>query len=675
LLKDCKFTRKDVLTFNPELASWDVLLAKAEEYDAYPPEGKSKVEHHLRQIIVVLIRRMISDHLAFVGIGKSFFTIADLKDIRHRRIGRGRIGGKAGGIMLAHKILQHALAKTEIEMGHPITIPDSYFIGSDVFYDFYELNGFHDFHDQKYKTPDEIIADYPNVVEAFTRGHFPEETLAHLRDLLAELGQIALIVRSSSLLEDNFGSAFAGKYDSYFCPNQGTLDENLAALIDAIKRVYASVYNPSALLYRRQKGLVDYDERMAILIQRVEGKRFRHYLFPTLAGVAFSRNPFRWNRQIRREDGFLRMVWGLGTRAVDRVANDYPRMVALSHPNLRPEKTATEIKKYSQHFVDLIDLAENCMKTLPVGEVISANYPGIRLLAALDKGDYIQPIFSLGGDLDPGAMVLTFDGIAQDAGFVSTMKTILKTLEKYYKVPVDLEFAVDVLADHPRPKYSFHLLQCRPLISQELEEEFNLPANVPAEETLFLAQKLVPDGIVSKIRYVVYIDPGIYSRITERSVKLELGRIVGRLNKRLEDERFILMGPGRWGSSNIDLGVKVTYADIYNTRVLVEIATGENGETPEVSYGTHFFQDLVEAQIYPLPLYPNDVDVIFNQVFLDNAPNVLSELLPAEALYEEYIKVIEVPVVSNGRLLEIVMNAEQGKALAYFVASNEQQPE
>jgi len=128
------------------------------------------------------------------------------------------------------------------------------------------------------------------------------------------VGQAPLIVRSSSLLEDNFGSSFAGKYDSYFCPNQGTLEENLAALVEAIKCVYASVHNPAALLYRRQKGFIDYDERMAVLIQKVEGRRFRDYYLPTIAGVAFSRNPFRWNRKIRREDGLVRMVCGLGTR-------------------------------------------------------------------------------------------------------------------------------------------------------------------------------------------------------------------------------------------------------------------------------------------------------------------------------------------------------------------------
>jgi pyruvate,water dikinase len=231
-----------------------------------------------------------------------------------------------------------------------------------------------------------------------------------------------------------------------------------------------------------------------------------------------------------------------------------------------------------------------------------------------------------------------------------------------------VEFAVDILTDRPRPKYNFHLLQCRPLKSLEWGETLQLPADVPEADKLFSAHKLVPQGVVSNIDYIIYIDPEAYGRIAERSVKLEIGRIVGRLNNRLERERFILMGPGRWGTSNIDLGVKVTYADIFNTRVLVEIAMGKDGETPEVSYGTHFFQDLVESRIYPLPLYPCEEGVIFNQALLDGAPNALPELLPDDAAYVDCVKVIDVKSVSGGRFLEIVMDGEQDQALAYLTA-------
>lgn len=661
--------REVVLTFNPELAPWDLLFAKGEEYERYPPAEKAHIMHHLEEITVVLIKGMISDQLYFVGIAKRFFTIGDLKEIRRRRIGRGRIGGKAAGLLLASKILQHAQAEGKLDVGVPLVVPDSYYVGADVFYDMHDLNNLHEFHNQKYKSSEEIIADYPKVVEATSRAHFPPEITARLRDMLAEIGPYPIIVRSSSLLEDNFGSAFAGKYDSFFCANQGTPEENLIALSQAIKRVYASVHNPNALLYRRQKGLVDYDERMAILIQKVAGRPHGQYFFPDVAGVGFSRNPFRWNRKIRHEDGFLRLVWGMGTRAVDRVANDYPRMVALSHPDLRPEKSIAEIRKYSQHHVDAVDLAENRFRSLPVEAVISGGSSGIRLLASLDQGDYLQPIIGLGPDLRPTSLVLTFDGLVQNRTFTGAMKAVLKTLEHYYSFPVDIEFAMDIMGDRGKPDFLLTLLQCRPLTSHVWAEGLSMPVDMPETDKIFSAHKMVPHGVVSDIEYIVYVDPETYSRIPDQAQKTEIGRVVGRLNKRLEGKSFILMGPGRWGSSNIDLGVKVSYADIYNTRMLVEIAMAKGGATPEVSYGTHFFQDLVESKIYPLPLYPDDSGAVFNSAFLTGAPNVLADLLPEDAQVADFVKVIDVRAAADGRTLEVVMNAEHDEALAYLKVS------
>jgi hypothetical protein len=168
------------------------------------------------------------------------------------------------------------------------------------------------------------------------------------------------------------------------------------------------------------------------------------------------------------------------------------------------------------------------------------------------------------------------------------------------------------------------------------------------------------------VRYVAFIDPVRYHQAPDHVTKLELARVVGRLNKRLEGEQFILIGPGRWGSSNLDLGVKVTYADIYNARVLVEIPLTHGGSTAEASYGTHFFQDLVEAGIYPLPVTPGEEGAMLNLRFLTESPNVLADLLPADATYGQYVRVIDVPAVSEGRHLEIAMNGEQERAVGYL---------
>jgi hypothetical protein len=669
VLADRAPTHRLALSFNPELAPWDLLFAQGEEYESLPPAERAKVEHHLREIIVVLIKGMISDHLEFVGVAKELFRIQDLKEIRRRRIGRGKIGGKSAGMLLAKRILDRAAAEGDPGLSAHIRIPESYFVGADVFYDFLAINGFNRYMNQKYRPGDVIEAEYRAILSTYMDGTFPDEIVYSLKGLLDEVGNAPLIVRSSSLLEDNFGTAFAGKYESRFVANQGTPEGNLAALLNAIKRVYASVLSPDALLYRQRMGLIDYDERMAVLIQKVQGTPFRNYHFPMVAGVAYSRNPFRWNPRIRREDGFLRLVWGLGTRAVDRVANDYPRIVALSHPQLRPEVGARKIRKYSQHFVDLVDLGQNAFRTLPISEVIRDDYPALRYLVSVDKGDYLSPLLSRVEASDSKDLVLTFDQLVKDDHFVTMMRSILNRLEQHYKWPVDIEFTLHVEPGYPHANYTLHLLQCRPLVNQEWTGQIEVPEHIPDQDIIFRAGKLVPQGIVSDVRYIVYVDPMRYSHVPDYVTKLELARVVGRINKRLENERFVLMGPGRWGSSSVDLGVKVTYADIYNAKVLIEIPLLREGSTAEASYGTHFFQDLVETGIYPLPITPGEDGAMLNTAFLAHAPNLLGHLLPADAYYARFIRVIDVPVATGGCYLEVVMNGAEEQAVGYLKRS------
>ena len=654
-----------ILTFNPELAPWDMLFPQAEQFERLPPEEKSKVRHHLRQMSVVVIRGMISDQLDFVGVARERFDIFDLKEIRRRRIGRGKIGGKAAGMMLAYKILQEGESEDGLRLQDQVAIPDSYFLGADVFYDFTGHNDLFRFSDQKYKGREDIENDYDEIYRHFTAGEFPVNVVEGLRALVAEVGDSPLIVRSSSLLEDSWGKSFAGKYDSFFCPNQGTPEENLERLLDAIRRIYASIFQPDALFYRRQMGLLDYDERMAILIQRVVGAQYDGYFFPAVAGVAFGRNPFRWNRRIRHEDGFLRIVWGLGTRAVERVPNDYPRMVALSHPQLRPIVSAAAKRKYAQHFVDVIDLAENRFRTLPVADVIGGDYPGVEYLVSIDEGDYLSTPQFRPRNVSGDRMVLTFDRLLREEGFTSLIRTILQRLEQAYGCPVDVEFALEIVPGGQPTRFVVHILQCRPLSSRTDVLPHEIPAYIPEQDVVFTATRLVPDGIVRQIEYVVYVDPLSYSQIADQTKKYEIGRLVGRLNQRLEGRRFILVGPGRWGTSNIDLGVKVTYADIYNTSMLIEVAfTGASG-TPELSYGTHFFQDLVEANIYPLSLYPDDEETVFNRAFFYDTPNSLAEFLPDDVAYADVVRVIDVWAATGGRHVEVVMNAEEERALGY----------
>jgi len=650
-----------VLSIHPELAPWDMLFAQGETYEAMPEEERKRVSHHLKEIKVVLIKSMLSDHLEYVGIAKEWLTIDDLKEIRNHRFGRGRIGGKAAGFVLAHAILRK-VAPTEL--GDRISLPRSWFLGADVFYHFMELSGFTEQLNLKYKTEAEIRSAYPGIRERFAGASLPEDTSEGLKAIIEKTSGVPLIVRSSSLLEDSFGTSFAGKYESIFCPNQKSPEENLRDLETAIRRVYASVYNPESLLYRQRNGLTDYDERMAILIQEVQGRRVGQYFLPDVAGVAFSENQFRWSPEIKREDGFLRLVWGLGTRAVDQIGGDYPRLVALSHPHLWPESSPDYIQRYSQHAVDLIDLEQNAFRTIPVQFAIHAKTPYLTWLAQHYNQGQLNNFLSTPLGLDTRNIVLSFDSLLRRTDVPAMMQDILKSLEEAYGRPVDIEFTLDLgESGRGKPEVTICLLQCRPQ-SYLTMREIHIPDDIPPERFIFRTQRMVPDGQVDDVRYLIFIPPAAYRKLKGIPEMKALATVIGRLNKRLEEENFILIGPGRWGSNNPELGVPVTYSDIYNAKALIEVADGASA--PEPSYGTHFFQDLVESSIFPLALALDDPEVAFNRSFLTSAANALSELMPDDADWESVIQVVDVPAVADGNHVTLSMDGSGPVAAAYL---------
>jgi hypothetical protein len=158
----------------------------------------------------------------------------------------------------------------------------------------------------------------------------------------------------------------------------------------------------------------------------------------------------------------------------------------------------------------------------------------------------------------------------------------------------------------------------------------------------------------------------MYDSVESQEQRIEIGRVVGRLNRALASKRFILVGPGRWGSNDIQLGVRVGYADINETQMLIEVARAKAGYVPEVSFGTHFFQDLVEARIQYLPLYPDEPGNVFNEAFFAESPSKLASLLPGDADYSRYVRCLHVPSVTAGRLLHISMDGDHDRALAYL---------
>jgi hypothetical protein len=652
------------LSVNPEIAPLEMVFEQAFAIERMAEPERHAMEARLKESKVVILRTLVSDSLGYLNVAKEWFTIADLADIRRRKIGTGRIGGKAAGMLLALRILRDVGGE---DIQESLRAPDSYFIGADVFYTFMALNNLVHWMDQKYKSEDDMRADYPQILSDYEAGQFPPEILTQLRTLLQTVDNKPLIVRSSSLLEDNFGTSFAGKYESIFCPNQGSKAQNLRDLTRAIIQVYASTMNPGALMYRRSKKLQDYDERMAVLIQVVEGEAHGRYFMPQAAGVAFSRNLYRWAPQIRREDGFMRLVWGMGTRAVDRVGNDFPRLVALSHPLLRPATDARSVRRYSQQYVDVIDMDDNTFKTLPIQDVLEPRYPPLRYFAQLERDGYFESLRSamLGGNVKD--LVLTFDELLRRTPFAERMRHILQTLETNYNSPVDVEFTLKLEnAEQSKPRLIITLLQCRPQSAFIQTETATLPVNLLPADMIFSTNFVVPEGVVARIEYVVYVPAEGYFGLQSMLERVELVRAMSRLNAKMDNERFICVGPGRWGSSNSDLGVPVNYGDIYHTKALVELAGKGVGAVPEPSLGTHFFQDLIEAQIYPLAIYLDDPVSVFNRAFFDNAPNRIEEFIQIDARILPALRLIAVKDFRKDSHIRIVMSDKQSQAVAYL---------
>jgi pyruvate,water dikinase len=640
----------------------------------------SAIEKSLR---VSLIRRFLSDQLEFIKIAKSCIEVRDYFDLVRRLIfpagSHGKLGGKSTGLFLASRII--AKSGKHRELFEKIKIPKTWYMTSDGLMDFLRYNNLENVFEQKYKEMDEIHAEYPNIVQIFKNSHFSPEVIRGLSIAIDDLGDSPIIVRSSSLLEDRLGAAFSGKYKSLFLANQGPKEKRLEALMDAIAEVYASTFSPDPIEYRSERGLLDFDEEMGIMIQQVVGTRVGDYYLPTFAGVAFSNNEFRWSPRIKREDGLIRMVPGLGTRAVDRMADDYPILVAPGEPNLRVNITPDEILRYSPKYIDVIDLKTNTFETISIAELLKQyghEVPGIQRVVSLVRDNLIQkPTSLLNIDFEKDRAVVTFEGFFQGTDFVPQIAALLEVLEEKIGSPVDIEFAHD--------GSNLYLLQCRAQSYSHSIQPAAIPRDIRPEKVAFSAKRYISNGYVPDITHVVYVKPEGYNQLSELAQLKSVSRAVGKLNKILPKRQFILMGPGRWGSrGDIKLGVEVTYSDINNTAVLIEIARKTGSYIPELSFGTHFFQDLVEASIRYIPLYPDDDGILFNEEFFNCSTNILVDVLPEYALLSDVIRVIDVPRNTGGSILRILMNAgldeavgifeDPGKKSVEFVDTRETQP-
>ena len=614
---------------------------------------------------VALARRLLTDDTDFVNVARTYLTVADYAKVLHRVIAptgsHGKLGGKSAGLLLAAGILRNSNEYADVLAD--VRVPRTSYVASDALLSFVEYNHLEDVYNRKYLEIDQIRRDYPHIVQVFKHSHFSPEIVQGLSVALDDFQDCPLIVRSSSLLEDRMGAAFSGKYKSLFLANQGTKRERLGALLDAVAEVYASLFGPDPIEYRAERGLLDFHEEMAVMIQEVVGTRVGRYFLPAYAGVAFSNNELRWSPRIRREDGLVRIVPGLGTRAVDRLSDDYPVLLAPGQPGLRVNVTADEVTRYSPRRIDLINLESRRFETMEIGALLAEcgrDLPAIGLMLSTIDSDGTRRPVGFDWELGRQPAVVTFDALVSRTPFLAHLRALLRLLREKTGGPVDIEFASD--GRH------LYLLQCRAQSFAAAAAPAAIPRDVPKERLLFTANRSVSNGHVPDITHIVYVAPDRYQALGSLGELREVGRVVGRLNALLPKRQFVLIGPGRWGSrEDIKLGVSVGYSDINNTAMLLEVARKHGNYVPDLSFGTHFFQDLVESGIKYLPLYPDDPDVVFNEAFLQGAPNLLSEMMPERSHLADVVRVIDVAQATGGLVLRILMNADLDEAVGLLV--------
>lgn len=518
-------------------------------------------------------------------------------------IGDGRIGGKAKGLAIAHHILEKNNLLEDVHMP-----AYTFVITTSVFDEFMDNNGLWQ-KLQNLRAP----SDAPELLRLCLEAKLPD-TLNDAIEKLLDLITDPMTVRSSSTLEDDVNLSFAGKYATHFSSNVGTREERRAELEKAIKIVYASTYNAAAREYKRKHGIQWGSERMAVLVQPISGRRYGDMFYPELAGSAFSKVFRRPSPRIRKDDGVTRICFGLGTRTVDRA---YARTFYLTNPNLRPEGTKpAEIVTHSQEHYDYIDLEKRAFASQHISNTVKSVIKRHRKTAPAYLQWFSDGIFHWihtdACNMTAPRPVFTFSDLpTRCPKLFKRLKKLLSLFETELLLPADMEFSYEVTDDR------FTLLQLRPLSVYDDRGRVQIPENTPPNKTILRGDRMVANGRLEGTHHLVYVDPDIYGKENDF---FDIARAVGEINDKLDGERYILVGPGRWGSSNPMLGVPVRYNDISNTGCLVELGIPKKGMAPELSYGTHFFLDLDCDNILYLPVFEGANANVYNREWFDSHP-------------------------------------------------------
>ncbi len=556
------------------------------------------------------VRNYIFDAIARYRTNKGRGIIADFyrdkfdEYLIFARIGSGSIGGKARGLAFIDSLLKRNRMVDKYD-NVIITIPRTVVLGTDVFDEFMEENHLYEM----------ALAEKSNVelLHAFVESHLPDRILGDLYKFICVVKK-PIAIRSSSLLEDSHYQPFAGIYSTYMIPYINDTDLMVEKLSIAIKSVYASVYYKDSKAYMTAtKNVID-EEKMGIVMQEVCGQPYNDRFYPAMSGVARSINFYPIEPE-KPEEGIVNIALGLGKYIVDggntlRFSPNFPKKVLqLSSTEMALRETqkyfyALDLNKDSFHAS--VDDGVNILK-LPIKEAEKDN--SIKMIAS--TYDFQSNILR-NGIQHEGKKLITFSNILNYNTFplAEILKDVLEIAQREMNKPVEIEFAVnlDVQTDQP---FIFNLLQIRPIVDndQTIKEDLN---EVTKDEALIICDSALGNGIVDNIYDIVYIKPDSFDPAKSQAMVDDIGKLNDLFLK--EERQYVLVGPGRWGSSDPWLGIPVKWPQISAARLIVESGLAHYRIDP--SQGTHFFQNLTSFRVGYFTINPFISDGFYDLAFL-----------------------------------------------------------
>ena len=525
------------------------------------------------------------------------------------RIGDGSLGGKGRGLAFIGAMVKR-YPKLESD-NFAVNIPKTVVICTDIFDEFMETNELY---------PVALgDADDETILRYFLRASLPSRLI---EDLMAffDVVKSPIAVRSSSLLEDSHYQPFAGIYSTYMVPKIEEKYDMLRTVSDAIKAVYASVfYKDSKAYMTATSNLID-QEKMAIVLQEVVGSRYNDHFYPTMSGVARSLNFYPIGNE-KAEDGIANIALGLGKYIVDggqtlRFSPRHPHSILqMSTMDFALRETQTRF-----YALDLKNMAE----TFSVDDAFNLVKLGLKDADAEGSLKYIVSTYDpydqiiRDGYYPGGRKILSFVNILQHDVFplADTLDQILRIGQQEMGRPVEIEFAVNMdPSDHTRA--TFYLLQIRPIVDNKeiMDEDLSLVKN---EETILSSSSVLGHGIVGDVQDIIYVKTGAFNSSNNQLIAYE----IEKMNRSFTDQEkgYVLVGPGRWGSSDSWLGIPVKWPHISNARVIVEC--GLENYRVDPSQGTHFFQNLTSFGVGYFTVNPFKGDGWFDEAFLNAQPAV-----------------------------------------------------